>query len=713
MAHTLFASFFSFLLVLIFSVTVHADLPLFNNDLEYKNATYGAYPRQRYLSNPNVVGPVANIITSPNSALSPSKYVLWAPGGKDLPSAHPMILEAQTGAIVWSGPTYEWEAIGPTVQSCNGSDYITWWSGSGLIDGRKAGMFYIYNTQYEMVWNVSSQGIPKYADAHEIFLTPQCTAIISTYESRPYDLTHWNITTGYLMDSYFQEIDLATGEMLFQWRASDFVNVTDSVWDPTIDESGESIHNGYDFFHVNSVEKDHHGNYLLSARHMHSLYYVSGVNGQVIWTLGGKRNDFKDLSEGNATNFAYQHHARWVDANLTKISFFDDGNWAFKTLTHNVTRGVLVEIDTVARTARLEQSYIATENILSVREGSMQVLQDSPEPGNVVLGYGNEPAWTEFSSNGTVLFDISLGPVGHNRRSADNYRALKVNWTGIPTWNPRIASGPSSQYDFNKNRSLFEVRRQDEEGNYLENNTAYFSWNGATEISHWILLASNDSTKLNVSSHYYATVSKTGFETSFVVGDATKYVQALAVDAQGAVIGATSVVEMQNNVLITGWNYPSLDLAANTEQLKTMQAKSQTVVNSLKDKWEQVKDNLDQVTEKATHKSPVVAIVVGALCTASLLSICIVPVVLRLRRRQRNAYTAFNGPDFVDSELDDMEKLRPSVNLSHPDDYEDFEQARGYFDEPNEEMGEGEHSILSDAEGTLCGSQHGKDMDKL
>lgn len=141
------------------------------------------------------------------------------------------------------------------------------------------------------------------------------------------------------METYFQEIDVATNTLLFQWRASDHVDLHDSFWVPGIRGLSQKLQgtrkdDSWDYFHLNSVEKDHRGNYLISVRHYASIMYIDGKTGDVIWTLGGKKNDFNDPS-GEATKFAWQHHARWANSNLTSISVFDDRNCRF-VLPHNV-----------------------------------------------------------------------------------------------------------------------------------------------------------------------------------------------------------------------------------------------------------------------------------------------------------------------------------------------------------------------------------------
>ncbi|KAF2219227.1 ASST-domain-containing protein, partial [Elsinoe ampelina] len=379
-----------------------------------------------------MTGPVANLIVGPANDVSPSKYVLWAASGPEYGFMPPAIIDAATLNMVWSGPIHERSTMGPTVQSCNGTDYITWWSGINA-QNHKRGRWYLYDRQYELAFNLTAHGNLAWADVHELYLTPQCTAVISAYQPVQADLSYFNITNGWLVDSFFQEIDMATGELLFEWQASKFVDIKEaSNWSPSQTDSGYNETRGWDYFHLNSIEKDVEGNYLLSARHTNAVYYVSGFNGEVLWTLGGIANSFEDLSHGKATSFKYQHMARWVDARRTKISIFDDRNSENGLAADPLSRGLIVELDFSKKTVRLDRMYLAANGQKSIREGSMQVLGDSPDEGNVLLGFGSDPSWTEYSQNGTVLWDVAFGPMSINRYSPDNYRALKVNFTGRP-----------------------------------------------------------------------------------------------------------------------------------------------------------------------------------------------------------------------------------------------------------------------------------------
>ena len=383
-------------------------------------------------------------------------------------------------------------------------------------------------------------------DEHDFFITPTCTAVFPVYQTVKYDLTHWGIdyAHGYLQDALFQEVDLATNKLLFQWRASDHVDIRDCYFGTSADGAGVDPNTGFDFFHMNSIEKDHLGNYLISARHTHTLYYISGIDGSVLWTIGGHNSSFTDISNGLATDFAWQHDARWASDDLTTITVFD--NRHIETVSEApASRGMVLKLDYEAMTVNLTQSYDATSGIKSVRMGSMQMLRETPS--NVLLGYGNEPGFTEFSANGTVLWDVLFGPLWTNRASADNYRAEKTSWKGYPTWNPKIAAGPADpSILLTSSESQRNLIRPN-----LINDTAYFSWNGATEVASWVILASKSTPEISNYSSTIATIPKAGFETSLKISNEARYVRAVAVSADNELLVATDVLDMSSGQTIS------------------------------------------------------------------------------------------------------------------------------------------------------------------
>ncbi|KAH7128025.1 ASST-domain-containing protein [Dactylonectria estremocensis] len=92
--------------------------------------------------------------------------------------------------------------------------------------------------------------------------------------------------------------------------------------------SGRNQTDAWNYFHINSVEKDDEGNYLISARNIAAVFKVDGTSGKVIWQFGVLHvgSSFQ-LSEKD--RFAFQHHAQFrgrsSDGNSEIIPPFDNG----------------------------------------------------------------------------------------------------------------------------------------------------------------------------------------------------------------------------------------------------------------------------------------------------------------------------------------------------------------------------------------------------
>ena len=81
------------------------------------------------------------------------------------------------------------------------------------------------------------------------------------------------------MEGGFQEIDVDSGAVLFEWYSLNHVDILDTVIQPnTSDVSGTGTTgtSGFDYFHINSVDKSlTTGNYLVSSRHTGTLFCVN------------------------------------------------------------------------------------------------------------------------------------------------------------------------------------------------------------------------------------------------------------------------------------------------------------------------------------------------------------------------------------------------------------------------------------------------------
>ena len=132
-------------------------------------------------------------------------------------------------------------------------------------------------------------------------LTDRGTALLLSYDRVKRDLRFaGGVRHGRVLDNVVQEVDLATGLVLFEWHSVGEVPLTDSLSRPAGPRS-------WDYFHVNSVEEDTDGNLIISARNTCALYKLDRATGEILWQMGGKGGDFR---MGKGTRFCFQHDAR-------------------------------------------------------------------------------------------------------------------------------------------------------------------------------------------------------------------------------------------------------------------------------------------------------------------------------------------------------------------------------------------------------------------
>lgn len=211
-----------------------------------------------------------------------------------------------SGSLVWTPDAYFGQIYNFQVQEYRGESYLTFWGGNDSVGGHGSGHYYMYNQNYQLVRNISAaNGLG--ADLHSFTILPNGNVLCTVYEKTKVDpeviFNHKTTASTYMWDSLFQEFSLETGELAFQWRASDHLSLKLSY----ANKRPATFREPWDWSHINMVQKDTAGNYLVSLRHLRCIVYVSGSTGEVLWKLGGKDNSFEDLSGGEASLMIGQH----------------------------------------------------------------------------------------------------------------------------------------------------------------------------------------------------------------------------------------------------------------------------------------------------------------------------------------------------------------------------------------------------------------------
>ena len=399
----------------------------------------------------------------------------------------PMLLDP-SGNLIWFQPLPP-NALATDfrVQQLGGQPVLTWWQGY-TNNGSGRGVGVIYNTSYQQIATVQASNGIQGMDLHEFLVAPQGDAWIVGVSP-----VHYGTLTRPLMDAVVQEIDIKTGLVLFEWHALDHVPITQSFFNTT------SKGYVYDPYHLNSVTLDSDGNLIVSMRNTSAVYKVDVQTGAIIWTLGGNQSTFK-LGTGTSTMF--QHDA--IVQPDGSITMFDDGGGP---PTVRAGRGIRVSLNAANNTATLLQQFTHTPALKTNFEGNVQALPN----GDVFVGWGQQPYLSEFNSAGKTVFDARF------TSNTSSYRAYRMPWSGQPTTPPSIAVAP----------------------NYDGTTDVWASWNGATTVSSWQVLAGRNPHSLVP----LLTMPKGGFETSVLASTGMLDFAVQALDS-GAHVLATSAVSV-------------------------------------------------------------------------------------------------------------------------------------------------------------------------
>jgi Arylsulfotransferase (ASST) len=457
-------------------------------------ASAGAGEAQRFHSLPDVVAPVLDVTV--RSPLAAPGDIFTAPDAGLGPSGPTIFDEA--GNLVW------FDQLAPGVESTNlqvqqyeGQPVLTWWQGYIPPQGFGEGEEMIFNSSYRKIGSVHAGNGFK-ADLHDFHLMADGTALLTVFDPIRCNLSvEGGPSGGAVTDGIFQEIDLRTGLVRREWDSLDHVPLGDSYSSAT-DTSTESP---FDYFHINSIDQQTNGATLISARNTWALYELNTLTGQVLTRIGGKSSTVK-LATGAAT--AFQHDAT-VQPNGT-ITVFDNGA---VPVVHPQSRALVLSVNPQAKTDTVLAQYEHPPGLSSYSQGDVQALPN----GDMFVGWGAEPFFSEFSSSGQLLFDA------HLHGAYQTYRAYRFPWTGTPGGPPAIAASTGA-------------------GGHGPV-TVYASWNGDTLTTAWRLLAGPSTTQLTP----VGGAQRAGFETAITTPGPERYVAVQALNAAGAVIGTSPTIK--------------------------------------------------------------------------------------------------------------------------------------------------------------------------
>src|SRR6185437_648731 len=176
-----------------------------------------------------------------------------------------------------------------------GKPAVAWWQGVVTETANGEGEGVIANAAYEPIAHIKA-GNGQAADTYETVCKPVC------------DESHVPV-----VDGTVQEIDIATGLVMWEWSAMAHVAESETEAVPA---------NGvFDVYHLNSVQPLPDGKVLISMRDTSGVYMVDQGTGSIVWQIAGKSSSFTRRS---GTHFHFQHDARLEGKKMNHLTIFDD-----------------------------------------------------------------------------------------------------------------------------------------------------------------------------------------------------------------------------------------------------------------------------------------------------------------------------------------------------------------------------------------------------
>jgi len=412
----------------------------------------------------------------------------------------PLILDRRLQPV-WFQPVPEKVvAVNLSLQTYEGKPALAWWQGRVTNTGAtETGEDVVVNQHYQTVARLKATD-GWVLTLHEFLISGE-DAWVTANKNIPMDLSKYGgAYNGALVDSAVQEYNLKTGKLIRNWDALDHIPLGDSHASlPT---------NGFpwDAYHVNSIDLTANGTFLVSMRNMWAAYLVDAETGKIEWTLGGKHSSFKF---GSGAAFQWQHDVKLGVGGRSDstVTLFDDhccqltgGGTSVPAM--GPSRGLVLELNQDTFTATLVAQYGSSGGFESEYMGDTQPLGN----GNVFIGWGSERYFSEYSRSGELLLEGELP--GPNL----SYRSMVEPWVGLPLSEPVGAARTTGG-----------------------KTTVYASWNGATQVMSWRVLAAAGAGRMTV----VASASRSGFETAIGVPQGYESFEVQALDAGGRVIASS------------------------------------------------------------------------------------------------------------------------------------------------------------------------------
>ncbi|KAK4635984.1 hypothetical protein CLAFUW4_01511 [Fulvia fulva] len=429
----------------------------------------------------------------------------------------PVIYDGQ-GELIWSGVelSNNWDAIDFKISRIRGEDLITF-----LV--QREGDGYILDHTYQVREKVHIGTLGVDFNSHEFNFIDDGKRAIVMDEGRRDATPEQALAVGYNdscigLFNGFKELDTTTWTLVFEWSSFEHVSLNESSFlEGGVDKMCGDFW-GWDFVHLNSVDKDHNGDYYVSGRHTDSIYKVSKDDGHVMWRLHGRQEPEGEWSMGDLS-FSRQHNVRFRGFNGTHeiITILDNAKSESKqAATHENSRGLTIALQVDDRVATIVQSieHPYGPGSYAPRRGNYQLMAND----HIFMGWSEQATHSEHSADGKLLMEATMAT-----EWLGSYRSYKFDFVGLPTRPPRAVSAAYPSTARNSTTTM-----------------VHLSWNGATEVARWNLYKTTETGNPMIQ---IGSKSRTGFETIIAWDGYASYVMAEAIDKTGKAVGRTEIMK--------------------------------------------------------------------------------------------------------------------------------------------------------------------------
>jgi outer membrane protein assembly factor BamB len=258
--------------------------------------------------------------------------------------------------------------------------------------------YYVEVTPAGDVVRTYSAPPPYYTDDHELLLSGSHGGVdavhMLAYDIRQTDLVSLGGPPNAFLAGHTLLRLSPSGSVRFFWSSWDHITLAD--W---IEPTGVSANT--DFDHMNSLDLDADGGYVVSLRNEGEVMKIDSSTGAYAWRLGGRNSQFAIVGDPLG-GFSGQHSVRVVPGG--HILMFDNG------LRHNPpeSRAVEYELDFTARTATMIWQFRHTPTLYSPTRGSVTRLLN----GHTLVAFGVTGVTTEVDAQGNVVWEATLRASG-------------------------------------------------------------------------------------------------------------------------------------------------------------------------------------------------------------------------------------------------------------------------------------------------------------